>query len=71
MPLKYMAGMPGPVKYVGWIHGLLFILYVILLIPVMLKYKWPLGKTFIAFVAALLPFGTFVLNTRVLKKEIN
>ncbi|MFW5972756.1 MAG: DUF3817 domain-containing protein, partial [Bacteroidota bacterium] len=28
MPLKYMAGMPMAVRYVGWIHGVLFVLYV-------------------------------------------
>lgn len=29
MPLKYMANMPLMVKYVGWVHGVLFILYIV------------------------------------------
>ena len=27
MPLKYALGLPLAVKYVGWAHGLLFVLY--------------------------------------------
>ena len=27
MPLKYFAGMPAAVKWTGWIHGILFIVY--------------------------------------------
>ncbi|RZM12434.1 MAG: DUF3817 domain-containing protein, partial [Pedobacter sp.] len=26
MPLKYYADMPGFVKYLGWAHGVLFVL---------------------------------------------
>ena len=29
MPLKYAAGNPEPVRIVGWIHGGLFVLYLI------------------------------------------
>ena len=28
MPLKYLAGMPAMVQVAGWIHGLLFTLFV-------------------------------------------
>ena len=30
MPLKYFADMPLAVKYIGWLHGLLFVLYMVL-----------------------------------------
>jgi integral membrane protein len=68
MPLKYGAGMPLAVKYTGWAHGVLFVLYVILLIQVWIEYKWKFTKVVVAFIASLLPFGTFVLD-RNLKKE--
>ena len=32
MPLKYMADLPMPNKYVGYAHGVLFIAYVVLAI---------------------------------------
>ena len=68
MPLKYLAGNLLVVKYVGWAHGILFVLFGIFLLRVWIQYKWSFGKVLFAFVASLLPFGTFVLDAR-LKKE--
>jgi integral membrane protein len=68
MPLKYYAGLPLAVKYTGWAHGVLFIFYILLLLQVKIEYDWSFKKTFLAFIASLLPFGTFVLD-KSLKKE--
>lgn len=68
MPLKYFANLPLAVKYVGWVHGLLFILYVLALLKVMQAHKWNITKTFVAFVMSLIPFGTFAYD-KVLKRE--
>ncbi|HNR21091.1 MAG TPA: DUF3817 domain-containing protein [Bacteroidia bacterium] len=68
MPLKYFANMPLAVKYVGWIHGLLFIWYVLALLKAMQAQKWNIVKTLVVFVMALIPFGTFAYDS-VLKKE--
>lgn len=68
MPLKYMAGLPEAVKYVGWAHGVLFVAFCFLLLKVWIRYKWSFLKTFIAFLASLLPFGTFFLD-RQLSRE--
>ena len=68
MPLKYFADMPLAVKYIGWVHGLLFVLYIVLLLKVSALYKWGLGKVAVAFIASILPFGTFILDKK-LKKE--
>jgi len=64
MPLKYMAGLPIAVKIVGSIHGLLFILFLVALAQVMIVAKWPFSRGFVVFVAALLPFGPFVMDRR-------
>jgi integral membrane protein len=69
MPLKYFAGFPHAVVYVGWIHGILFIAFCILLVVVKSAYNWNYGKAAIAFLASLLPFGTFVLDAKILSKE--
>ncbi len=69
MPLKYMYGHPEYVKVIGWAHGLLFILYVLALIQVKMSNKWSIVKSFIAFLASLLPFGTFVLDISLRKEE--
>jgi len=69
MPIKYMAGYPGVVWYVGWVHGLLFMLFILALITVKISMEWNFKRTFIAFFAALLPFGTFVLDKSLRKEE--
>ncbi|MFN3404797.1 MAG: DUF3817 domain-containing protein [Cytophagaceae bacterium] len=68
MPMKYWTGIPEPVKYVGWAHGLLFILYVLLLLQVWIKFKWKFLFVTWAFVASLLPFGTFILESGLKKR---
>ena len=70
MPLKYVWGMPVAVKIAGMTHGVLFILFLFSLIDVKISHKWSIGKSGMAFVSSLLPFGTFVLDARVLKKEM-
>jgi len=70
MPLKYFADYPLPVRYLGWVHGVLFVLYCFLLLLVWMKYKWSFGKVFLAFIASLIPFGTFIFDRR-LKREEN
>ena len=69
MPLKYLAGFPHAVFIVGWIHGLLFIAYMLSGLDVKMTYNWNLRKTGIAVLAALIPFGPFVLDKRILQKE--
>ncbi len=68
MPLKYFGERPEAVKIVGWIHGVLFILFMYTAYVVSERQKWPFKKLFLAFVAAFLPFGTFVFD-RQLKLE--
>jgi len=69
MPLKYFAGLPIAVKIVGMIHGLLFLVFCLALFRVMTRAKWPLGRGALIFVAALLPFGPFVVDRRMREYE--
>ena len=69
MPLKYLAGRPETVQVVGWVHGVLFMLFVAALAHAALARRWPLARSAWAFVAALVPFGTFVLD-RHLRREM-
>ena len=70
MPLKYVWGEPGAVKIVGWIHGALFVLFMLLVLRVYEQRAWPFKKVLLAFIAAFLPFGTFVFDKQ-LKQEEN
>jgi integral membrane protein len=64
MPLKYAAGMPMAVKVAGWIHGVLFVIFVVALVRVIRAARWPMGRAGMVFVGALLPFGPMVLDPR-------
>lgn len=68
MPLKYFFNQPLLVKYTGWIHGFLFVAYVICLLLVAYKHKWHFLKLFAIFLAALLPFAPFFVDKN-LRKE--
>ena len=62
MPLKYAAGMPEAVKYTGQIHGLLFVLYILLVLHAWADKKLNLKWAFLASIAAVLPFGPFLID---------
>lgn len=68
MPLKYMLEMGLPNKIVGTAHGILFIAYVVFVLYFFYTKKWKFGFSLLAFVASLLPFGTFILDAKYLKK---
>lgn len=70
MPIKYLAGNPEVVWYVGWVHGLLFMLYILALINVKINLEWKFPKTLVAFLASLIPFGTFILDRSLRKEEM-
>ncbi|GMQ28545.1 DUF3817 domain-containing protein [Algoriphagus confluentis] len=69
MPLKYMYDMPKAVTYVGWAHGLLFVLYIYVVFPTAQKLKWEFGRTFFALFASILPFGPFIFDRNLKKSQ--
>jgi integral membrane protein len=64
MPLKYVAGYPIAVRVVGLTHGVLFILFSIALFHVWQTRPWTTGRAALVLLAALLPFGPFVIDRR-------
>lgn len=60
MPLKYQMDMPGPNKFIGMLHGILFIVYIVATIQMKWQHKWSYFKTFLSLTASILPFGTFI-----------
>lgn len=69
MPLKYYFEQPQWVTMVGMAHGVLFVLFLLALLIVWIRHRWSFFRVIAAFIACLLPFGTFVLDVR-LKKEM-
>lgn len=68
MPIKYIFDIPEPVKYFGWIHGVLFLFYFAVLIIAAFMYKWSIKRIVIYLVGSVLPFVPFYLDKN-LKKE--
>ena len=65
MPMKYIFGYPLAVKIVGMAHGILFILFCILLVEAWKKTNWSVKENILFFVASLIPFGTFYTKNRI------
>lgn len=70
MPLKYLAGMPDIVKVVGWAHGVLFVAFAIAVANAFFARKLSFLNVIIAFVASLIPFGTFWFDKRLKNAEV-
>lgn len=68
MPLKYLAGIPEAVMAVGWVHGVLFIAFCVVLLHAKVATRLSWGWAGVCFLAALLPLGPFVIDGR-LKRE--
>jgi len=69
MPLKYIYDMPGAVKVIGMLHGILFLIYVFAATWLAIQYKWPRSFLVGAYIASVLPFGPFVFDRKLLSQE--
>lgn len=67
MYLKYGLEMPEPNKWLGYIHGLLFIIYCLYIAYFLLKENWSFKTCLILFATAFLPFGTFWAERKFLR----
>ncbi|MEM1257575.1 MAG: DUF3817 domain-containing protein [Bacteroidota bacterium] len=69
VPIKYILLNPVPVKWVGQIHGILFILFVFNALKVGVEEHWSFKKTtWKVIVACFVPFGTFYIDRKILVK---
>lgn len=62
MPLKYIFNIPGFVRPVGSVHGVLFVAFMLLLALMFFKVKLSFKNSVFAFLLSLVPFGTFFLK---------
>lgn len=69
MPLKYFAGMPAAVKYTGWCHGLLFILYCMVIFSAWSNGRLSFAKSLMAFIGSLIPFGPFLMDRKLAAED--
>jgi integral membrane protein len=67
MPLKYGFDIPQPNYFIGMAHGLLFILYNLMILRYASKNKWNIKQVIFLCFLSLLPFGTFYGDYKYLK----
>lgn len=62
MPLKYFADMPLAVRVAGSVHGFLFVALVVMFLLGIKKIPIRPGLAAMGIVAAVFPFGPFIMN---------
>lgn len=69
MPLKYLFDMPMAVTVTGTLHGILFILYLVIVAYIMITLRWSIVKGLLAVVASVVPFGPFIFDAKLIKPQ--
>ena len=67
VPIKYFEGNEFYVKLLGMPHGILFILYIVLLVFIQKQMKWDIKTIGIVAIASIIPFGTFYVDKKYLR----
>jgi integral membrane protein len=67
VPLKEFYKISKPNFYVGITHGICLIFYIILVFIASKHQKWSVKTQFYAYIASLIPFGTFVADKKIFK----
>ena len=68
VPIKYNLGDPTYVKLLGMPHGLLFVAYIVFAFLIKENKNWGIKDLGIVLLASILPFGTFYVDWKYLKK---
>ncbi|MBC3846272.1 DUF3817 domain-containing protein [Winogradskyella echinorum] len=68
-PIKYFLDDPQYVKMLGMPHGILFMAYVVIAVLISSDMKWSTRTLWIVLIASVIPFGTFYIDKKYLKKS--
>lgn len=69
MPLKYVWEIRLPNLIIGQIHGIIFLVFCVLVVWAAIKFKWKIPKTLILLASSLIPFGTFWSERKYLRES--
>lgn len=69
MPLKYLAGMPIAVTYVGWVHGALFTGLFISGLMALFYAKLPFKLGVLIGIASIIPGAPFFLDPKLKRHQ--
>lgn len=69
VPLKKIYNYHWPNKIVGMSHGILFIMYILLVYLNAKTKMWNWKTKAILYAASIIPFGTFIVEKKILNNE--
>ena len=69
MPMKYVFDNASLIPPMGMAHGVLFLLFLVVLFVSCHVNKWPLSVFVMGLLAAILPFGPFVFDAKLKQRE--
>ena len=69
VPLKKIYHYHWPNKIVGMTHGILFILYMLLVFINSKTQTWSWKTKVLLYIASIIPFGTFIAEKKILNNE--
>lgn len=70
MPLKYAAHLPQAVTISGGIHGLLWVLYLAVVVAAWLAARLPGRWVVILIIVSIIPFGPFLVDHRLKAMDV-
>jgi len=68
VPIKYLLNDSSYVKMLGMPHGILFVLYIVIALSLRSVAKWSYKESFIILFCSIVPFGTFYVEKKYLRK---
>ena len=68
MPLKYGFDIPEPNYIIGMVHGILFVIYNLLILTHSKHKNWSIREIIFLCFLSLVPFGTFYGDYKYLKR---
>lgn len=69
VPMKYCLDNPSLTKFMGPLHGALFLLFIFNTLSVAIEQRWRFKTTtWRVLVACMVPFGTFYIDRKILSK---
>lgn len=62
MPIKYINDDPSWVRVTGMIHGVLFVLFTVMVVRARSQYEWSSREALRVFATSLVPFGMVIFD---------
>ncbi|MDQ6796415.1 MAG: DUF3817 domain-containing protein [Actinomycetota bacterium] len=67
--IKRVVHGPNLVPIMGPVHGVLFLIYFVLVLQIRPSQRWSLGRTILVLVASALPFGGFFVGSHLVEED--